>query len=246
MWFDYRYILYVIFGILPSLVWLFYYLSKDLHPEPKRMILKIFLWGGLVTIPVIFVQIGLKILLEKADLSPLATSIIYWFLIIALSEEIFKYLVVKIKVLNNACMDEPIDIMIYMVVAALGFAAVENVLYLFVPLDQLSLNVLLARTVLLSFTRFAGATFLHTLCSAVIGYSVVISLKDQKNTFFEVLFGIITAVGLHGLYNFSIIMLEGDLEYILPIITLIVLAIFAFWGFERVKNLKSVTILNEN
>ena len=246
MVFDYRYIFYVIFGILPSLVWLFYYLSKDLHPEPKRMILKIFLWGTLVTVPVFFVQVGLKILLENADFNPLMTSIIYWFLIIALSEEIFKYLVVRTKVLNNSCMDEPMDIMIYMVVAALGFAALENILYLFAPVDQLTLNDLLGRTMLLSFTRFIGATFLHTLCSAVIGYSVAISCKDQKNKYLEVMFGIITAVGLHGLYNFSIMMLEGDLQYALPVVTLIILAIFAFWGFERLKKEKSVTILNEN
>lgn len=246
MWFDYRYIFYIIFGILPSLVWLFYYLGKDLHPEPKRMILKVFLWGALVTVPVFFVQVGLKILLEKADLSPLVTSVIYWFLIIALSEEVFKYLVVRTKVLHNSCMDEPMDIMIYMVVAALGFAALENTLYLFMPVDQLSFNDLIGRTMILSFVRFIGATFLHTLCSAVIGYSVAISCKDQKNKYLEVMFGIIIAVGLHGLYNFSMMMLEGDLSYILPIVTLIILAIFAFWGFEKLKKEKSVTLLNKN
>ena len=42
MEFDFRIILYVIFGVLPSLAWLSYYLRKDVHPEPKRMVLAIF------------------------------------------------------------------------------------------------------------------------------------------------------------------------------------------------------------
>ena len=44
---DFIIIIYVILGLLPSLTWLSYYLTKDLHPEPKKMILKIFLWGAL-------------------------------------------------------------------------------------------------------------------------------------------------------------------------------------------------------
>ncbi len=50
------YFIYITFGILPSAAWLFYYLRKDLHPESKKMILKIFLWGSISTIPVYLVQ----------------------------------------------------------------------------------------------------------------------------------------------------------------------------------------------
>lgn len=241
---DYKIVIYVIFGLLPSLIWLFYYLAKDAHPEPKKTILKIFLWGALITLPVFFVQIGLTYLLNLADLNSVATAFIYWFLIIALSEEIFKYLVVKFKVLNSSDLDEPLDIMLYMVVAALGFAALENILYLFAPIDQLSFNDALNRTLLLSFVRFIGATFLHTLCSALVGYFVAISLFDRKNRSMEAAVGITAAVALHGLYDFSIMMLSGDLKYIVPAITLLALACFVFYGFDRLKKIKGITLLN--
>ncbi|MFH1968081.1 MAG: PrsW family glutamic-type intramembrane protease [bacterium] len=241
---DYRIILYIIFGILPSLTWLSYYLRKDLHPEPKRMIVKIFLWGAFITIPVFFVQIGLSYLLNKAGISPIITSLIYWFLIIAFSEEFFKYLVVKIKVLSSPNMDEPMDIVIYMVVAALGFAAVENILYLFAPANELSFNMLVNRTLIITFIRFIGATFLHTLASAVIGYALAISYYDEKNRLLKIIFGVTAAVLLHGLYNFSIMTLDGYLKLVIPAIIIISLAFIVFSGFTKLKKMKGICKIN--
>jgi RsiW-degrading membrane proteinase PrsW (M82 family) len=237
---DYRIILYIIFGILPSLTWLSYYLRRDAHPEPKRMILKIFLWGAVITIPVFFVQIGLAYLLDKTSISPFLSSLIYWFLVISLTEEIFKYLVVKMKVLNSPHMDEPMDIVIYMIVVALGFAALENILYLFAPAGQFSFNVFISRTLIISFIRFIGATFLHTLCSAVIGYALAISYCDEKNRLLEIIFGITMAVALHGVYDFSIMTLDGHLKLIVPALVILALAFLVFSGFEKLKKIKSV------
>jgi len=242
---DYKIILYVIFGVLPSLTWLSYYLRKDVHPEPRKTILKIFFWGILITVPVFFVQIGLAKLLSQFDFSPIATALIYWFVVISFTEEFFKYVVVRFKIYDSPDLDEPLDIMLYMVVAALGFAALENILYLFAPIDQLSFNDVVNRTLMISFVRFVGATFLHTLCSAVIGYFLAVSLCDEKNRLLEILCGMILAVGLHGLYDFSIMMLEGPLQMIIPIVILLILAIFVFWGFERLKKLRGVCIINK-
>jgi RsiW-degrading membrane proteinase PrsW (M82 family) len=164
--------------------------------------------------------------------------------VISFSEELFKYLVVKFKVLNSHHLDEPLDVMLYMVVAALGFTAVENILYIFTPMGSFSLTEILNRTLILSFVRFVGATFLHTLCSAVIGYAVAISLCDLKNRRLEASIGIITAVVLHGLYDFSIITLKGNLKIIIPITILIVLAILTSLGFEKLKKLKALCKLN--
>ncbi|MCX6722866.1 MAG: PrsW family intramembrane metalloprotease [Candidatus Staskawiczbacteria bacterium] len=237
-------IVYIFFGILPSLVWLSYYLRKDVHPEPKRMILKIFLWGILITIPVFFVQIGLKFLLDKTNISSLNYELIYWFLIIALSEEFFKYLVIRLKVINSPNLDEPLDIMLYMVIAALGFAALENILYLFTP-DQMSFYQIINRTLVIDFIRFIGATFLHTLCSAVVGYSLAISFCEEKRKYTYVVAGLFVAMVLHGLYNFSIMALDGYIRLIIPVIIILTLAFIVFLGFEKLKKMKSTCKINE-
>jgi protease PrsW len=244
MHFDFRIILYIIFGIIPSLTWLSYYLRKDVHPESNSMIVKIFFWGVAVTLPVFFVQIGLKELLDRTNASSLAYNLVYWFLIISLSEELFKYLVIKTKIINRPDLDEPLDIMLYMVIAALGFAALENILYLFAPAGQLSFNELVNRTLVISFIRFIGATFLHTLCSGVVGYFLALSFCETKKRLLYVFSGLFMAVVLHGAYDFSIMTLEGPAKLAIPISILIILAGLVFTGFEKLKKMKSICKIN--
>ena len=174
---DYTIIIYIIFGILPSLTWLSYYMRKDAHSEPKSKVFQIFLLGALVTVPVFVVQICLAYLLGKLNINPTVSALIYWFLIIAFSEEFFKFLVIRLAVAGSPELDEPLDVMLYMVVAALGFSAVENILYLCTPGTALSFNELVNRTLAVAFIRFIGATFLHTLCSALVGYTLADSFS---------------------------------------------------------------------
>ncbi|MDO8486429.1 MAG: PrsW family intramembrane metalloprotease [Candidatus Staskawiczbacteria bacterium] len=236
----YKILLYIFFGILPALIWLSYYLKKDAHPEPKRMILKIFLWGSFVTLPVFLAQLGLSSLLDKLELPTFIISILYWFLVIAFTEEFFKYLVVRIKVLNNQNLDEPVDMMIYMIVSALGFAALENVLYLFSPADNLSFNQVLNNTLIISFVRFIGATFLHTLASGILGYFLAVETYKMKKNGWFLFSGLMLATTLHGLYNFSVMTFRGTSQITVPVTILVGLAIFVLWAFNRVKQMKSV------
>ena len=248
----YRLILYIVFGVVPSLIWLFYYLAKDLHPEPKGTILRVFLWGALATIPTLFIQIWLSesliqgqylatlYLPEISGYLPFAFKILKWFFIIALTEEIFKYLVVRLSVFNDGALDEPLDVMLYMVVSSLGFAALENVLYLFSPLYGVSFNAFLSATITVSSLRFIGATFLHTLCSALVGYFLVKSLFDHKKRFILTVTGIVLATLLHGLYDFSIMVLESPFNLIVPVAIITALALFVIYDFDEVKKLKGI------
>lgn len=249
----YRLPLYVLFGVLPSLIWLFYYLAKDLHPEPKKTIVKVFLFGALATIPALFIQVWLSeslvqsqylaglYLPEITAYLPLIFKILKWFLVIAFTEEVFKYLVVRLTIYKDGVLDEPLDVMLYMVVAALGFAALENMLFLFSPINSIiSLEQMLKATVLISFVRFIGATFLHTLSSALVGYFLVKSIFDPKNRLKFTAIGISLATLLHGLYNFSIIALREPLNFISSAIIIAILALFVIYDFDEVKKLKGI------
>lgn len=251
----YRLALYAFFGVLPSLVWLFYYLGKDLHPEPKRMILEIFLLGSLVTVPVFIIQVSLAQLLAQAEYAgffggwPVAQQVLKWFVIIALTEEVLKYLVVKVSVMKTYALDEPLDIMLYMVVAALGFSAIENILYLSSPLlpaspDAISFTVMLKTTVLVAFIRFVGATFLHTLCAALVGYFLALASIRSKKGLSLTLLGLLLATVLHGLYDFSIMTLQAPFNFLIPAGIITGLAIFMIWDFNEVKKIKGICKLN--
>jgi CheY-like chemotaxis protein len=149
-------------------------------------------------------------------------------------------LVVKMKVISSPNLDEPLDIMLYMVVAALGFAAVENILYVLTTMGQMPLE----KTLFIVVIRFLGAVFLHTLCSAVIGYSLAMSFCYVKKGSICLLAGIVIATALHGLFNFSIITLHDDWRIIIPIIIILVLALLTFIGFEKLKKMKSICKIN--
>ena len=121
----------IIFALAPSLTWLAFYLKKDAHPEPNRTIIKIFLAGMLIVIPGIYLETFFEGFLSAFSLSDTAFLLLYSFLGIALVEESLKYAVVKIGIFTNAALDEPLDVMLYMVVSALGFAAMENIFLMF-------------------------------------------------------------------------------------------------------------------
>jgi len=100
----------LIFGIVPSIIWLAFYLRADAHPEPNRMVFKVFFWGMLATIPAIFIELGARPLLESLGLPATLTFYLYVFLAIALVEEVLKYGVFHFKVRHNKALDEAIDI----------------------------------------------------------------------------------------------------------------------------------------
>lgn len=200
------------------------------------MIIKIFFYGMLAALPAILLEMGLLKTLEELNLPLILSTFLNIFIGVALVEEFLKYLVVREKVLDHPEFDEPIDVMLYMIISALGFAAAENILILFSSAppflfgDALSISVF----------RFLGATFLHTLSSGILGYFLALSLFETKKRKRLLMSGLGIATLLHGLYNFSIMKIEGTLSFLIPIIILLSLAIFLTFGFKRLKKLKSV------
>lgn len=234
------YSIYVIFGVLPSLIWLLFYLRRDSHPESNQMVLKIFFYGMTAALPAILLEMGILNILRELKLSLILLTFLNVFIGVALVEELLKYLVVKEKVLGHREFDEPIDVVLYMIIAALGFAAAENILILF----SLGPTFLLEEVLTISFLRFLGATLLHALSSGTLGYFLTLSIRDTKKKGRVLISGVGIATFLHGLYNFSIMELAGILSWLIPIIILISLAIFLIFAFKRLKKLKSVCIIN--
>jgi RsiW-degrading membrane proteinase PrsW (M82 family) len=204
------------------------------------MVLKIFLYGMLIALPTALIELGISEETKSLALSPFALSIVNIFLGVALIEEFLKYLVVREKVLKHHEFDEPLDTMLYMVISALGFAASENIL-IFFNLNQASF---LHAAIEVSASRFISATFLHALCSGAFGYFLALSFYDQKNKMKFTVLGLGISVLLHGLYNFSIMKMEGSLKFFIPLVILVVLAIFVSLGFNKLKKIKSVCKIN--
>ncbi len=249
------YLVFIIFGLLPSIIWLLFYLRKDAHPESKKSVLKIFFFGMIAAFLAMNVELWLFWLLDgfwgdffKAN--SIAFFLVLNFVIVALVEEFSKYLVVRSSVVKDKEFDEPVDAMIYIIISALGFAALENVLILF-TLGPFSL---VRDAAFISSFRFLGATFLHVLASGVIGYYLALSFYQERGRKTLLLKGIMIAVVLHGVFNILITMIERGLireeklvftaSFSLLIILLSSTAIFISKKFKELKKIKSICKLN--
>ena len=213
------------FAFLPSLIWLSYYLRKDVRPEPKIKVLKIFIFGFFVAFLAAFFEV---LILEFFGLFQLPFSeFLKLFLAVALVEEFFKFLVIFFFVFGDPEFDEKIDSMVYMIICALGFAAAENLLIflrIFSPFEAFGISIL----------RFFGATFLHALCSAILGYFLAIYYFINRKKM-EILKGIFLATFFHGLYNFSIVSIKESWHFIFPAFLILSLAALVSILFQRLQ-----------
>lgn len=222
----------IILAITPSLIWLSFYLRKDAHPESNKMIAKVFILGMLATLPVIFIQIGFFDL----DFSPIFNI----FLNVAFVEEFAKYLAFKVKVLHSSELDEPLDVMLYLIIAALGFAAVENILNFLSP--QVFKSAI-EDILLFAGLRFILATFLHALASGLLGYFVALSFLHPVKRLYFMSVGFLLAILWHGLFNIAIIRISEDLNYVFTaVIILLSAAIIVSLGLKRLKKMPSVCL----
>lgn len=227
----------IIFALLPSIIWLLFYLRQDAHPEPKKMILKIFFYGALAALPVIFIQMGLREIITELPVPPFLVLLIYVFVAVAFMEEFFKYLVFKDKALPSSEVDEPLDVMLYLIVAALGFAASENIGKFLTPeIYGLQIKEIVIKTGLV----LISSTFLHALASGTLGYFLAMGFIGPKKRTMFIIIGFFLATFLHGLYNLSIIAVEGYLALLLPFIIIVCLALFTAWGFRKLQKMKGV------
>ncbi|HEY4502039.1 MAG TPA: PrsW family glutamic-type intramembrane protease [Candidatus Paceibacterota bacterium] len=180
-------------GILPALLWLVFWLLEDrCDPEPKRYIFYCFL-AGMVAVPLV-----LPVEQQLAHFFSGSPLLFLW----ASIEELFKFGAAYLAALRFRVFDEPLDGVIYLVTAALGFSAVENVFFLLTPAGDGDL----LRTIVTGDLRFIGASLLHTLASATIGISLALSFyKSVGVRRLAALLGVILAVALHTLFNFFIL-----------------------------------------
>lgn len=214
-------------GLVPALFWLWFWLREDNeHPEPYLLIAITFI-AGMAVVPLALPLQKYAIGLYHGD------NLIYVWVII---EEVLKYAVALSIILWNRAVDEPIDMIIYMITIALGFACLENTLFLLNPLatgDYLN-------SALTGSFRFLGATLLHVLASGTVGIALAFSYhKGSLTRLLSGMAGLCLAIVLHALFNFFIMDASG--ETILGVFLFVWFGIIVlFLLFEKIKQAERV------
>jgi protease PrsW len=214
-------------GIIPAILWLWFWLREDKkRPEPRGLLFFSFIMG-MIAVPLV---IPLQKLVTTDFINISLMTIILW----SMFEEVLKYIGSYVAALRKKANNDPIDPMIYLITTALGFAAVENTLFLINAISQGGF----IESIITGNMRFIGATLLHTVSSATVGLFMAFSFyksKSQKRLY--LLIGLILAIVLHTLFNFFIMNVSGNgIFWVFAGVWILVVLLILF--FEKAKNLR--------
>jgi RsiW-degrading membrane proteinase PrsW (M82 family) len=221
-------------GMLPIVLWLVFFLWQDiLKPEPLKWLMILFGLGILIT-PLIWYGEGLYLKLFRINMNISLTTlqIIVAYGGIVLIEELAKFFSAYFILKRNKHFDEAIDAMIYLIVLALGFGLVENILAASQEIVEGSLLLPVLQTMSL---RFVGANLLHALSSGVIGFFWALSFLKKKKLYLY--WGLILGIALHFFFNLAIIKFGGTAVFLVSL-GLFFVTIGLLWAFDLLKQVK--------
>ncbi|WP_408955621.1 PrsW family glutamic-type intramembrane protease [Natroniella sp. ANB-PHB2] len=180
----------IIISIIPGLLWVYFFYRKDKYePEPVYLVLRLFLYGALLVIPVGLIEAPFaNLIAQPPDLLTLLGVSIF---VIGLVEEVGKFAVVWYAVYHSDEFNEVMDGIIYSISVALGFAAVENLLYAVV----FGFRVGIVRAVVTS--------LVHASFSGIMGFYLGRAKCEERPNL--IIIGLVQVVLLHGIYDFLIL-----------------------------------------
>ena len=216
--------LIILLAVLPAVLLMrFVYKQDTLEKEPVSLLVKLILMGVLAGfLSMILETIG-QMILDASPLDPETPvyTIVTAFLVVAVVEEGMKYLLMHLVVWKNPNFDYRFDGIVYAVFASLGFAAMENIMYVF----GFGLSVIVSRALLaipahMSFSVVFGTFYGRARMYANRGWKGL--------SFLNILVGYLAAVFFHGFYD-SCAMIGSSTSMILfaAFMVIIYLVIFA-------------------
>lgn len=172
------------------IVVVFIYFKDKFEKEPIRFLFKNFLLGAFISVLVTFIlSIILNSIHPLTNDKSIFEQFIKAFVVVALVEEYSKYIIVKYYAQPNKEFNEPFDGIVYAVMVSMGFAALENVLYVF--------QYGFSNGVMRAFTAVPA----HATFGILMGYFMG-KAKFSNNKLKLNLFGLLAATIFHGAYDF--------------------------------------------
>lgn len=191
-------------AIIPSIALLIYIYKMDKkEKEPKKFLLKLFISGVILVIPAVIVETLIGMVVESITIEgSISYAIIEGFIVAAGTEEIGKYLFLKRKSWDSSYFDCMFDGIVYAVFVSLGFASIENIMYVFD--DGIGVAIMRMFTSVpghMCFAVFMG--YYYSRARFAINKGDVRACKKFKRK------AVIIPILIHGFYDF-LIMMESD------------------------------------
>ncbi len=201
-------------AIAPGLaLFSYFYLRKQIAKEPSRTLFHTFLYGAIMTFPILFIQH----VFEEENIFP--DAFFRNAVFTSGLEEFFKWFILLISIYRHTEFEDAYDGILYGASISLGFATVENILYL------------LTYGTDIAFLRALLPVSSHALFGVVLGYYIgraKFAPQAHKRKFLLTAF--LAPYCLHFIYNGIFVIDEFVLYLIIPFM------LFLWWfGLTRVK-----------
>ena len=205
-------IIIVLAAFIPSAVLVHHFYRQDKRKsEPIDRILKLFFLGMVLVVLVLIPEEILGSVFSESITDLVVFSFFNAFVVAALCEETAKLVLVRTYIYNDPHFDEISDGIFYTIVASLGFACAENILYIF----NYGIEVIQIRALF--------AVPLHASASGIMGYYIgkakfSKSKIEERNYFIK---GLCLAIGIHGFYNFIFTTVPSMFSFFINIVVLV-------------------------
>ncbi len=216
-------------SLAPVLIIAFYIYSRDRYEkEPFSMLIKALFAGILTVIPAVIIE---KVL---TGLSPLGDGLAYAgytaFVVAGFTEELMKFLAFYFFFWKDKNFNEKFDGIVYAVYISLGFAAIENILYVFT--GGVGVGIVRALT----------AVPAHALFGIMMGYYFGLARFNATLRSLNLILAFLLPFVFHGLYDF-ILMSNSQL-----LLTVFIPLFAYFWvmGFRKMSRLSDASIFRNN
>ncbi|WP_088007511.1 glutamic-type intramembrane protease PrsW [Indiicoccus explosivorum] len=210
-------------AIAPSLALIsYFYLRSEFLKEPSRLLLHSFIYGAILTFPILFVQYVFTV--EHVFAHAYTQDVLFP----GLTEEFFKWLILLLVIYRHVDFEVPYDGILYGASAALGFATVENIFYL------------LEYGIDIAFLRALLPVSSHALFGVVMGYYLgKAKFPGRQGARSWLAAALAAPLGLHILYNSILFMENTWLQLIIPFM------LFLWWfALRKVKQSHQMSLVH--
>lgn len=217
-------------ALLPPLILMILVYRKDqVEKEPIGLIVKTIIFGALCAIPTVIVEVLLGGIIESVFNTRSVIGLLIDNMIgVALVEEFFKMQACKLSVWKNKEFNYTFDGLVYSVAAAIGFAALENLLYVY--------DYGFGTGILRAITAIPGHTIFGIFMGMNLGIAKLYEINgDKKTAKHYKRLALIVPMIIHGLYDFmcSVGSSTATIIFFIALIILDIVAIRKVNQFER-------------
>lgn len=189
-------------AIAPGIaICIFIYLKDKYNREPLGLLLLSFILGMLSIIPAVIIQISLTKPVEKIMGDGISYTLVFAYLIVALSEEGSKFLSVRFVPYRRKAFDDPFDGIVYAVMVSMGFATLENIGYVF------------EHGMVTAILRMFLSVPAHATFGILMGYHMGLAKFDPPNRKKYMLLAIFWPVVFHGTFDFFLFLGNSWLHF---------------------------------